>query len=326
MPENRKYYPHNAVLLVTSRTEEGLPIVPTLIMNFLIWGILARARSMYQIKVCHFLFMANHFHMILVVENPEHVSEFIGYVKAEIAHAINKLLGRRKKRVWDDGYDSPLILTVEDVLKYIRYIYLNPARANLVGSIKDYPGVSSWQMFVGGTLRTKHKRQHRSSVKKSSLPALSINEQKQYLKLLEAANYPEYEFVLEPFAWVECFKGLSGVDIKKIKNDLISDIYKEEEKLSKVRREQGKEVIGSTALRRQSMIRDYQPSKFSKRMICLCSEKELRKAFIATYRALCDKARMVYQLWKRGEVHLKVPPGLFAPRVPNLASAISVFY
>jgi REP element-mobilizing transposase RayT/disulfide oxidoreductase YuzD len=325
MPENRKYYPHNAVLLVTSRTEEGLPIVPTLIMNFLIWGILARARTMYRVKVCHFLFMANHFHMILVVDNPEHVSEFIGYVKAETAHAINKLLGRRKKRIWDDGYDSPMILTLEDVLKYIRYIYLNPARANLVESIKDYPGVSSWQMFVTSTVKSKHKRQHRSSIKAFSIPALSINEQKEYLKILEGRKYPEYEFILEPFAWVECFTELKNENLEKIKNDLISDIHKEELRLSKLRKEQGKEVIGSTILRRQSMAREYQPTKFSRRMICLCSEKELRKAFIATFRDLCDKARKIYQLWKRGEVHLKIPPGLFAPRVPNLVSAISVF-
>jgi hypothetical protein len=60
-------------------------------------------------------------------------------------------------------------------------------------------------------------------------------------------------------------------------------------------------------------------------MICLCSEKELRKAFIATFRALCDKARKTYQKWKSGDVRLEIPPGLFAPRVPNLISAVSVF-
>jgi REP element-mobilizing transposase RayT len=324
MPENRKYFPHNAVLLVTSRTQEGLPMVPTLIMNFIIWGILARARSMYRVKICHFIFLANHFHMILVVDDPKHISDFVGYVKAEIAHAINKLLGRRKKTIWDNGYDSPLILTFEDVLKYIRYIYLNPSRANLVESIKDFPGVSSWNMFVNDTLTSKHKRQKRDYIKKLYSSALSINEQKNHTKTLQSSKSPEYEFVLEPFAWLSCFK-LKNQDTEKIKQELISDILSEESRLKKIRKEQGKVVIGATTLKRQSMLKEHLPEKHSNRMICLCSDKELRISFIGTYKELCYRAKLIFQKWKKGEISLKIPPGLFAPQVPPLASAISIF-
>src|SRR5690606_7274325 len=102
MPENRKYFVNRTAHLITSRTEEGLPLVPSLIMNFIIWCILARARTLYRVRVSHFLFMANHFHMLIVVDDPEHLSPFVGYVKAETAHAINRLLGRRKKTVWAD--------------------------------------------------------------------------------------------------------------------------------------------------------------------------------------------------------------------------------
>src|SRR5690606_34556989 len=111
MPKNRKYYRHNDCLLVTSRTEEGLPIVPTTVLNLLINGILAKATTMYKIKLCHYLFMANHFHILLVVDNPEHVSSFLRYIKSETAHAINRLLNRRRKTIWLSGSDSPIILT-----------------------------------------------------------------------------------------------------------------------------------------------------------------------------------------------------------------------
>ena len=99
MARNRKYYPNRTVLLVSSRIEEGLPIVPSLNLNFIVWGILARAQSMYGVQVCHFVIMSNHFHMLLVVQDPEAVSDFLGYVKAEIAHAINRLQGRRQKTI-----------------------------------------------------------------------------------------------------------------------------------------------------------------------------------------------------------------------------------
>jgi REP element-mobilizing transposase RayT len=132
MPRNRKYFANKTVLFVTSRAEEGLPFPCNAVMNLILWGILARAREKHQIKVCHFIFLANHLHMLLVVENPEHVSSFVGYIKCESAHAVNRLLGRRKRTIWEDGYDSPVVLTPDSALNCIGYIYGNPARANLV--------------------------------------------------------------------------------------------------------------------------------------------------------------------------------------------------
>lgn len=106
MPENRKYFVNRSVHLVTSRTEEGLPIVASFLLNFIIWGILARARGKFRVRICHFVFLANHFHMLIVVDNPEHVPAFVGYVKCEIAHAINRLLGRRRKTIWMECFQG----------------------------------------------------------------------------------------------------------------------------------------------------------------------------------------------------------------------------
>ena len=173
MARNRKYFPHNSVIYVTARTEVGLPLVATHFINFFIWGILAKARSMYDVKVCHFLFMYNHLHMVLVVDNPEHVSEFMGYVKGETAHAVNRLLGRRQRTIWCKGYDSPLLLTPEDVKKYIRYTYLNPVKASLVDLVKEYPGVSSWDMFVTKNHKSHYRKTDRNNIKPLGTSGLS---------------------------------------------------------------------------------------------------------------------------------------------------------
>ena len=70
MPENRKYFTHQSVLFCTARTEVGLPLVASHCMNFILWGILARAKELYAVKVCHFVFMANHLHMVIVYPVP----------------------------------------------------------------------------------------------------------------------------------------------------------------------------------------------------------------------------------------------------------------
>ena len=325
MPKNRKIFVNNSVLFLTSRMEEGLPMVSTHVFNFILWGILSRAKEQYQIKVCHFVFMFNHFHMLVVVENPEHVSDFTGYVKGEISHAINKLLGRHKKTIWCEGYDSPVVLTSEDVEKYIGYIYSNPSKANLVDSIEEYPGVSSWKMFVNEQHQAKHKKISRTTVPTLDSPAISINRQLAIVNWFKnkkiAGEYLEFE--LEPYAWMKCFAEYQNKTQQEVKAELIERIREQEAEYRSKREEKGHRVIGATALRRQSMYKEHTPSTHAPRMICLCHDPELRKAFIANYRALCALAKKVYQSWKLGQLHHRIPPGLLAPRVPALASALT---
>ena len=85
----------------------------------LLYAIIARAQELYDIKLADFLFMSNHLHQILAVDNPAHVDAFMGYIKTESAHAINRFIGKRKGAVWEDGYDSPVILDIEKLKEQI---------------------------------------------------------------------------------------------------------------------------------------------------------------------------------------------------------------
>ena len=322
MPRNRKYYRHNDCILATSRTEEGLPFVASLVMNMIIWGILAKARSMYQIKICHAVFMANHFHMMLVVDNPEHVSEFLRYVKSETAHAVNRLLGRRRKTVWLEGSDTPILLTADDVMRYIAYIYLNPVKANLVERIEDYPGISTWNMFFTGRTLQMFKKFSRSSIRQLPFASLNIKEQEALQRKYLAIESEKAEFILEPYAWLESFPELKTMDLESIRDRIISEVREGERSCAVARRKVQKSVAGKTALRRQSMLKSHTPKKHSKRMICISSDIDLRKEFISIYRGLCEMAGDVYRRWRIGDFKNKIPPGLIAPRVPVLISLL----
>ena len=164
--------------MVSSRTEEGLPLPPNHLINMFIEGILAKASENHRIKVCHYTFLSNHFHMLLVVVNPADVSRFVGYIKCEISHVINRLMGRKKKTIWCRKYDSPKFLQVEDIKKYIKYIYLNPAENGLETSVDNYPGVCSWKMFTERKHSFKAKKISRDEIKPLCSPALSVAEQK----------------------------------------------------------------------------------------------------------------------------------------------------
>jgi len=263
--------------------------------------------------------------MLVVVDNPEHVSKFVGYVKCEISHAVNLLLGRSRKTVWAEGYDSPPILTPDDVQRYIQYIYLNPAKANLVNSIDEYPGVSSWEMFVLNKESVSVKAIPRCLIAPLASPALSIGEQKRLVNHYLTQNLLEFEFEIEPFAWLECFPALSAdKHALQYKTETISALQASQQQLLTERAKANKTVIGSTVLRRQSMLLEYQPKKFGRRMICICSDKKLRKSYIAFFKKLSYKAHKVYKCWKLGEFSAKIPPGFFAPCAPVIVSAIQL--
>lgn len=322
MPRNRKYFVHNTPVFVTSRMQEGLPLVPTYNLNTIIWGILARAQTLYPATVCHFLFMANHFHMLLVVDDPAHVPAFIGYLKAEISHAVNILLGRKQRTLWVAGYDSPTILTPDDVLRYIQYTYANPASANLTDSIDLYPGVSSWPMFLHDSYAATHKHISRDAIPQLPYAALTINEQKRIRDSLLDGPGTEESFFLNPFAWMKCFPELRETSQESMKKKILELIELAQGEARAKRVAEKKSVVGATALRRQSMLKEHEPEKFARKMICICSDKELRVRFIEHFKHLCNKAAEAYERWKLGEVELRLPAGILAPCLPTLMCEI----
>lgn len=82
-----------------------------------------------------------------MVINPDHAESFFRYFKTDSAHMINGRLGRDKRTVRFEGYDSPIVLTSKRALIAIAYLYANQAKDNLEASIDRYPWFSTGKMF-----------------------------------------------------------------------------------------------------------------------------------------------------------------------------------
>jgi REP element-mobilizing transposase RayT len=100
MPRNRKLLIHGKVYEICFRTEEGLPFAPTPYIKAIWESILARAQSLYRVRIVAGILMSNHPHLLIRVEDPEDVPKFVAYVKKETAHALNRLLGVEQHTVW----------------------------------------------------------------------------------------------------------------------------------------------------------------------------------------------------------------------------------
>ena len=102
---------HKSVLSVTMSVEQGLLLLSNPLCLLIIKSCLARSSYLYKVDICHFLVNSTHIHIVFVIINPDHAPKFVGHFKAEVAHRINILFGWKKRTIWCEGYDSPVVLT-----------------------------------------------------------------------------------------------------------------------------------------------------------------------------------------------------------------------
>jgi hypothetical protein len=318
MPAPPRFLPPGYLTLVSSRTEEGLPFVCTAYMALIIKSILARAQRQFDVVVCAVLFMANHFHMLVVTEDPETTVAFVDRIKTELAHAVNRLLGRRRQTVWCDGYDAEPILTYTSAIEKFVYLYTNPQAANLVDTIDVYPGFSSWEMFVKDETTFGARWIQRFFFTALAQKAVSARQDEALCVRLTERSKSEHVFTLSPFAWLKCF-GLEYSSVSAVKAEIMEKVRAEEARL---RAERKASCVGIEQLRRQPIDLSYTPKKFGRKQWCICDDVELRKRFIAWVKELRNEARAVFARWKLGDRSVAYPPGMFPPSFPKTSNIV----
>jgi REP element-mobilizing transposase RayT len=200
-----KYHPKGSVLFITFTVEEGLLLLSNPLCSAIIQSCLAAAQGLYPVRISHLLVEATHVHLVITVYNPEDVPSFIRHFKTESAHMINSLLGRKKRTIWSEGYDSPKVLTFAKAMMVVAYIYSNPAKDNLVRSIDEYPGFSSWQMFTLGECTKVWKRLRRPQFLALTKDSHNLRGYTKEAERLLTESSESQTFTLEPTAWLEAF-------------------------------------------------------------------------------------------------------------------------
>lgn len=316
------------LIWVTTTVEQGMPLPPTPVMNVIIRSCLAQAQALYPVTVCDFVFMATHCHKFLLVENPEHIKDFMCRFKTESAHAINSILGRSKRTVWCEGYDSPVILSLEKAVEKLAYTYANPANANLVQSIEHYPGVTSWAALCSGEEEVVWScpRITRPEVPFLGTKRISFTKLSQVAEQLEAAAKARQPFVINPLAWLEHYGVTDPNEKESIRKRIIRRVRALEEEAIEARQRERIEVIGTQNLREQPLDTTFLPIRDGKRMWCLSDSKEQRIAFIEFVKDLLAEAKDVVQRWIRGDMTKAFPMGLYPPSFPRRVEPLPYLY
>lgn len=298
--DRRKSY--GQVMFITARVYKGLPFVARHSMERVLEGIIARAQGQYPVKICAYVFMGNHYHMILTGQSC-HFSPFLNYIQGEIARSIKKLIpGVYDGGLWDGRYSEQIILTVEDVISKMAYIYLNPVRARLVGKASEYPGLNSYKYLHLG--ETSLLSKWIPSGKLKALP--DYHNRKQDLEtaanFLKSAKTTE-QLHISPFAWFSSFT--ETLDPQEVTKRLMAYVRQEEELLTTP-------VLGAHKLTNQKLRKHFVASHKQPTPYIICHDRELRKHEIISYQDFCQACRQAWQLIKKGVTAIW-PKGAYRP-------------
>lgn len=317
-----KFHPNASVVFVTFTVEEGLLLLANPLCESILKSCLAAAQKLYPVKVCHFIVEATHIHMIVVVYNPSDLPAFVGHFKTESAHMINRLLGREKRTLWCEGYDSPVVLTFTRAVIALVYLYCNPAKDHLVRSIDEYPGFSSWKMFRDGVLTKNWKRLRRPLFRALAPDSHNLRGYTKEAERLLGESDEIESFILHPNAWLEAFGITDSAEQERINTRIVERIKTVEARAEKFRIKHNKRLIGREKLMKQVMDTTYKPSRRGKRTCCLSHSRSIRIAFITAFKLLKQEARKVLAKWRMGDTSAKYPPGLYPPSMPKLADVL----
>ena len=288
---------------ITSRTIQGRYLtLPSAEASRRILGVLGRAQRLYGVSLHAFVFLSNHFHILMSILSAMQMSDFSGYLKSNIARELGELYDW-KGPFWARRYTHiELADNVDDQIERLLYILLNGCKEGLVGSPLDYEGVSSARALYDG---------------KSEMEAKWYNRTKQYRASLRGRNevMTETETVtLSPLPF------LVGRSPEEQRNFYREEVHKIEQKTAQMHKDAGTTPIGMDAVRRRDP--HYRPKELesSPAPKFHASDPEDYRALLDARKAKLAAYRETAARLKEGETDVSFPEDCFPPPLPFVES------
>jgi len=303
VPRPLRHHPVNGrplVVEVTARTLQGRfllkPSTPT---NSTILGILGRALSMYPgVKLCEMVFLSNHYHLILIVEDEGILARFMGYLNDLIARKVGGKLHGWREKFWGRRYRSIPILDDESMIERARYIFRQGVKENLIDCPTKWPGVCSVRARLQGE-KLIGVWYDETGIYEKSRRGEEVN-RKDFART--------YEIELAP---LPCWADLSPQEYHGQVQELVDDLVKEERAR---RQREGRTVLGAEAVMAQDPRRAPEKLSRSPAPVCHASRSATRKAHREALRCFREAYRdCSIRLRAHGETDVTFPTFCFPP-------------
>jgi len=151
MPRKLRYLPAPALVEVTCRTlQRRFLLRPSPQLTEIVVGTLARAQQRYRMRVCAFVYLSNHCHLLLHPTDAKQLADFMRYVNSKIAREVARLHDWSEK-VWGRRYADVVVSDEPEAqVARLRYLLEQGSKEGLVASPRHWPGASSTKALMRG--------------------------------------------------------------------------------------------------------------------------------------------------------------------------------
>ena len=101
-------------------------------------NLMVEAKERYEVEVCAYCFMPNHFHLLLRPVQGEELSKWMQWLMTSHVRRYHKHY-KTSGHVWQGRYKSFIVAQDDHLLTVVRYIEGNPLRAGLASSAANWP-------------------------------------------------------------------------------------------------------------------------------------------------------------------------------------------
>jgi REP element-mobilizing transposase RayT len=136
---------------ITCRTiQRRFLLKPSPKLNAIIYGALARFQKRHAMKICGFVYLSNHCHILLRPDNVQQLAAFMRDVNSKIAKEVGRLHDWRGG-IWERTYTHiPVSHEPEAQIARLRYLLQQGCKEGLVSSPRHWPGATSVKALVSG--------------------------------------------------------------------------------------------------------------------------------------------------------------------------------
>ncbi len=302
--------PASSLVEITTRTIQGrLLLQPTHRVAELCRGVLARAVLRFPVEVHAFVFLGNHYHLLLTVPDARRLASFMSFLNSNLAREIGRAV-RWREKFWGRRYQA-IPVSGEEPAQIGRLVYLlrHGCKEGLVRRPEDWPGATSVRGLLTG----------------ASIVGPWIDRTSEYRARLRGRRCDPRAFVsAERFelAPLPCWKDLGAEEYRQRIQVLVREI---EQQTDAELAETEREPLGAERAARQNPHEAPARIKKGSAPWIHAATRDVRLAFRERYRQFVSAYRRAAELL-RSPSHLEerfslFPLGSFAPPGPYLPAA-----
>ena len=297
-----RFVPEGGSLVeVTVRTFQSRFLLrPSSALNEVVGGVLGRAQAQFPVRCHAAVFLSNHFHLLLSVDDAEQLANFMEYVNSNLAREINRLY-RRKGAVWGRRYQA-ILVSEEEKAQVERLLYNvgHGVKEGLVAHALDWPGIHSVrEMLTGEPIR-----------------GYWFDRTKEYAARNRGEDFGRMKYATaETFELtpLPCWAHVAPEAYRQRVADLVEEI--ESEAAAELAKS-GRVPLGVDGVLRQSPEARPVRSKKSPAPLYHAATRAVRRAFWEAYAMFVAAFREASERLRTGDRSARFPLGSFPPGLP----------